>query len=135
MNDNSLTGTIPDGFDQWSSLEFADFQDNQFTGSLPSTVFDIPTIESMYGAFDVDAMAATAGYTNSNFPFSHQFYTFKTMSWMDRSPPILETLLFFEVRIPSVGPWLSASCRSLTPCFVVSFRSLSQWKQFVWYCP
>jgi hypothetical protein len=31
-------------------LDFADFRNNQFTGTLPSTIFDIPTIRILYFA-------------------------------------------------------------------------------------
>jgi hypothetical protein len=50
LNGNNFVGTIRDGFNQWSSLDFADFRDNQFEGTLPSTIFDIPTIRILYFA-------------------------------------------------------------------------------------
>ena len=50
VNDNNLVGTIPDGFDQWSRLDFADFRDNEFEGTLPETVFEVPTIRILYFA-------------------------------------------------------------------------------------
>jgi hypothetical protein len=50
VNSNQLVGTIRDGFNQWSSLDFADFRDNQFEGTLPSTIFDIQTIRILYFA-------------------------------------------------------------------------------------
>lgn len=43
-----MTGTIRDGFDQFETLDFADFKNNQFTGSLPASIFNIPTIRILY---------------------------------------------------------------------------------------
>ena len=48
VNDNQFTGTIRDGFDQFESLDFADFSNNNFVGSLPATIFNIPTIRILY---------------------------------------------------------------------------------------
>jgi hypothetical protein len=48
LDNNNFVGTIRDGFNQWSSLDFADFRNNQFEGSLPSTIFDIPTMRILY---------------------------------------------------------------------------------------
>ena len=50
VNDNNFLGTIRDGFDQWKSLDFADFRNNGFDGTLPGTIFDIPTIRILYFA-------------------------------------------------------------------------------------
>lgn len=48
VNNNQLEGTIRDGFDQFESLEFADFKNNKLTGSLPASIFNIPTIRILY---------------------------------------------------------------------------------------
>ena len=48
VNNNNFSGTIRDGFNNWTTLDFADFSANQFTGTLPSTIFDIPTIRILY---------------------------------------------------------------------------------------
>jgi hypothetical protein len=48
LGTNKFVGTIRDGFNQWSSLDFADFRDNLFEGPLPSTIFDIQTIRILY---------------------------------------------------------------------------------------
>lgn len=50
MNDNNFVGTIRDGFDMWNNLDFADFRNNAFEGTLPETIFDIPTIRILYFA-------------------------------------------------------------------------------------
>ena len=34
----------------WQSLDFADFRNNGFDGSLPETIFDIPSIRILYFA-------------------------------------------------------------------------------------
>lgn len=41
-------GTIRDGFNQFSSLDFVDMSNNQFEGSLPASIFDIPTLRIVY---------------------------------------------------------------------------------------
>jgi hypothetical protein len=48
VNNNQFTGTIRDGFDQFESLDFADFKNNNFEGSLPASIFNIPTIRILY---------------------------------------------------------------------------------------
>ena len=48
VNDNSFSEAIPDGFGSWGDLDFADFSNNQFTGSIPASIFDIPTIRILY---------------------------------------------------------------------------------------
>jgi hypothetical protein len=48
MNGTSLSGSIPDGFGTFQKLEYADFSNAYFTGELPRTIFDIPTISALY---------------------------------------------------------------------------------------
>jgi hypothetical protein len=48
VSDNQFIGTIRDGFDQFESLDFADFKNNNFIGSLPASIFNIPTIRILY---------------------------------------------------------------------------------------
>ena len=48
VNNNFFEGTIRDGFDNFESLDFADFKNNKFTGSLPASIFSIPTIRILY---------------------------------------------------------------------------------------
>jgi hypothetical protein len=48
LNDNLLSGTIRDGFDDFLSLDFADFSSNQLTGTIPSTFFGIRDIRFLY---------------------------------------------------------------------------------------
>lgn len=44
----SLSGTIRDAFEPFRALEFADFSKALFTGTLPASIFDIPTIKALY---------------------------------------------------------------------------------------
>lgn len=48
--ENLLVGTIRDGFSQWTDLRFVDFRVNSFSGTLPTTIFDSPSIEIIYFA-------------------------------------------------------------------------------------
>ena len=50
VNDNNFVGTIRDGFDMWNGLDFADFRNNGFEGTLPGSIFEIPTIRILYFA-------------------------------------------------------------------------------------
>jgi Leucine rich repeat len=48
LNDNILSGTIRDGFDEFLSLDFADFSSNQLTGTIPSSFFGIRDLRFLY---------------------------------------------------------------------------------------
>jgi hypothetical protein len=48
VNNNLLQGTIRDSFDMWTRLDFADFSNNQFSSTIPTTIFDIPTLRILY---------------------------------------------------------------------------------------
>jgi hypothetical protein len=48
MNGTSLSGSIPDVFGTFQKLEYADFSNAYFTGQLPRTIFDIPSISALY---------------------------------------------------------------------------------------
>jgi hypothetical protein len=48
LSNNGFTGPIRDFFGSFQKLDFADFANNQFSGFLPSTLFDIPTIRIIY---------------------------------------------------------------------------------------
>ena len=41
-------GTIRDGFEPLTKLNFSDFSNNRFTGVIPSSLFDIPTLTNLY---------------------------------------------------------------------------------------
>jgi Leucine-rich repeat (LRR) protein len=65
VNDNNLIGSIPDGFDQWSSLDFADFRNNQFEGPLPASIFGVPSIRILYFSNNLLAGTIPANYGSS----------------------------------------------------------------------
>jgi hypothetical protein len=48
LSGNKFTGQIRDAFDMWNLLDFADFAENQFTGNIPASLFNIPTIRIVY---------------------------------------------------------------------------------------
>ena len=50
MNNNFFGGTLsPDTFNPLSAIEFVDFSNNKFLGgSLPSTLFDLPSVRNIY---------------------------------------------------------------------------------------
>lgn len=48
VNNNVFQGTIRDSFDPWTRLDFADFGFNQFGSSIPSSIFNIPTLRILY---------------------------------------------------------------------------------------
>jgi Leucine-rich repeat (LRR) protein len=48
VNKNFFQGTIRDSFDMWTSLDIADFGDNQFSSSIPASIFSIPTLRILY---------------------------------------------------------------------------------------
>jgi len=48
VNGNNLQGTIRDAFSAFSDLRFVDFSENMFTGTLPASIFDVPTVEILY---------------------------------------------------------------------------------------
>ena len=48
VNDNSFSERIPDGFNSWGSLDFADFSSNDFSGPIPSTIFGIESLRILY---------------------------------------------------------------------------------------
>ena len=48
MNGTSLSGPIHDFFGTFTKLEYADFSNSYFTGELPRTIFDIPSISALY---------------------------------------------------------------------------------------
>lgn len=48
VNENQLTGTIRDSFELWDKLDYADFADNMFVGSLPSSIFGAPAVRLLY---------------------------------------------------------------------------------------
>jgi Leucine-rich repeat (LRR) protein len=48
VNATKLTGNVPDIFEPFRFLRFADFSDNLFAGTLPGTIFDLPMIEILY---------------------------------------------------------------------------------------
>ena len=48
LNDNMLTGTLRDGFESFQNLDFVDFSSNDFSGSVPSTLFNIRDLRFLY---------------------------------------------------------------------------------------
>lgn len=48
MNKNRFSGTIRDAFNDFKSLQFADYSENRLSGTLPASIFDVPTIEILY---------------------------------------------------------------------------------------
>lgn len=48
LNGTSLSGLIPDSFETFSKLEYADFSNSYFSGPLPQTIFNLPSISALY---------------------------------------------------------------------------------------
>ena len=48
VNDNNFVGTIPDVFNTFGQLTFADFRDNRFQGTLPTTIFAVESLRILY---------------------------------------------------------------------------------------
>jgi len=48
VSNNSFTVSIRDNFTGWTTLDFADFAHNSFSGPLPSSIFDVPTLRIAY---------------------------------------------------------------------------------------
>lgn len=48
LNDNFWVGQIPDVFDDYSRLDYFDVSNNMVTGTIPRSIFSIPTIRLVY---------------------------------------------------------------------------------------
>lgn len=48
MNETRISGTIRDAFEPFDKLIFFDLSNNTLTGPIPSSLFEIPTIEIVY---------------------------------------------------------------------------------------
>ena len=65
MNSTSLSGPINFSFEAFRFLRYADFSSNGFTGTLPSTLFDIPMIEILYFSNNEFSGTIPATYINA----------------------------------------------------------------------
>lgn len=45
---NRFAGQIRDSFSMWKSLDFVDMSDNELTGLIPTSLFNIPTLRIVY---------------------------------------------------------------------------------------
>lgn len=48
LNNNELTGTLRDGFETFTRLNFTDLSNNQLSGTIPGSFFEIPTLTNLY---------------------------------------------------------------------------------------
>ena len=65
-------GIVRDSFDDWTELYFADLRENEFVGSLPSSIFDIPTLRFFYGSNNTFDSTIPINWGNS--PALEDFY-------------------------------------------------------------
>ena len=47
-----LSGPIRDAFGAWTELDFFDVAHNNFTGLIPESLFDVPTLRIVYLHFN-----------------------------------------------------------------------------------
>jgi hypothetical protein len=72
LNDNLLSGTIRDGFDDFLSLDFVDFSSNQLTGTIPASFFGIRDIRFIY--FSSNSLEGALPSTWSNAVLLRDLY-------------------------------------------------------------
>ena len=48
VNDNFISGSIPDVFSEYKRLDFFDISNALLTGPIPETLFDIPSLRLVY---------------------------------------------------------------------------------------
>jgi hypothetical protein len=72
LNDNFFTGKIRDAFDSFTSLDFFDVRNNQLTGFLPSSLFDIATLRIAY--FSNNSFVGSIPSNFANPPFLRDLF-------------------------------------------------------------
>jgi Leucine rich repeat len=66
VNGTQLEGSIRDAFEPFQNLRFVDLSMNMFTGPLPGSLFDVPTLEILYLSENALTGSIPSNYGNAS---------------------------------------------------------------------